>query len=409
MTKNPQTPIAILLCAAMLFVPALAPAQQPAASVSALRIVVIAGEEAINIIQQKTAVNPIVEVRDRNNLPVSGVAVTFSVGGQGASFAGGASTLTLTTNAAGQAVVTGLTPTATGAVTINATAVVNGQTIAATITQTNFATAAEAAQAAASAGSASGGGSGAGSGSGSGAGGGSGAGTGTGAGAGGGLSGTTLGIVGGAVAAGGLVASQAGGGGDDSSSSTSTGTSTTGTGTSTTGTGTTSSTAGTYNGTFSGTFTSTGSSSTPGFTGISCTSTYAVTGTIRIVLNSTTDGSVSGTGDATPSFRETATTCTTPGLDLSPDGSVVTMPFTGPVTGTSSSLRFTQDTTQNQNVQGATVSSRFTQTFTGSLSGNSITGTVTMTSSSSVIISGDGFTITGTGTGTGTMPATLTR
>lgn len=123
---------------------------------SGLAIVVLAGEGAVNIIQQKTAVRALVEVRDRNNLPVSGVAVTFSVGGQTASFAGGASTLTVTTNAAGQAVVAGLTPTATGAVTINASAIVNGQTIAASITQTNFATAQAAAQAAATAGGSSG-------------------------------------------------------------------------------------------------------------------------------------------------------------------------------------------------------------------------------------------------------------
>ena len=160
MTKNINTAIAVSVCAVMLLVPALASAQIPqAASAVGLRIVVISGEDAVNIIQQKTAVNPIVEVRDRNDLPVSGVAITFNLGGGGgASFAGGASTLTVTTNAAGQAVVTGLTPTATGAVTINATAVVNGQTIAATITQTNFATAAEAASAASSAGGASGGG-----------------------------------------------------------------------------------------------------------------------------------------------------------------------------------------------------------------------------------------------------------
>jgi len=151
-----------------------------------LRIVVIEGEDAVNIIQQKTAVSPVVEVRDRNNLPVSGVAVTFSVGGQGATFAGGASTLTFTTNAAGQAIATGLTPTATGAITINATAVVNGQTIAATITQTNFATAQDAAQAA-SAGAGSSGASTAGA---------------TAAGGGGGLSGATLGILGGVAAAG---------------------------------------------------------------------------------------------------------------------------------------------------------------------------------------------------------------
>jgi hypothetical protein len=40
-----------------------------------LRIGVVAGEGAVNIIQQKTAVAPIVAVRDRNNLPVSGATV----------------------------------------------------------------------------------------------------------------------------------------------------------------------------------------------------------------------------------------------------------------------------------------------------------------------------------------------
>src|SRR5574341_471697 len=86
-------------------------AQQPAGN---LRIIVVAGEGAVNIIQQKTAVAPIVEVRDRNNLPVAGASVTFSVGGSGASFGTG-STLTVVTNAAGQAPAAGLTPTAAGA------------------------------------------------------------------------------------------------------------------------------------------------------------------------------------------------------------------------------------------------------------------------------------------------------
>lgn len=165
MTKR-KFSVAILLAVCVL-------AQRLPAQPSGLSIVVIEGEGAVNIIQQKTAVRALVEVRDRNDLPVSGVAVTFSVGGQGASFAGGASTLTVTTNAGGQAVVAGLTPTATGAVTINASAIVNGQTIAATITQTNVATAAEAAASAASGGS--------GAGSAAGAGGGASGGLGTGA------------------------------------------------------------------------------------------------------------------------------------------------------------------------------------------------------------------------------------
>ena len=77
-------------------------AQQRPAPPGNLKIVVIAGEGAVNIIQQKTAVAPIVEIRDRNNLPVSGATVTFSVGGSGATFGTG-STLTVVTNAAGQA------------------------------------------------------------------------------------------------------------------------------------------------------------------------------------------------------------------------------------------------------------------------------------------------------------------
>lgn len=177
------------------------PDQAPAQN-AALRIVVVSGEDAVNIIQQKTAVAPVVEIRDRNNLPVAGAIVTFSVAGQGASF-GGLSTLTVTTNAAGQAAAGGLTPTAAGAIQINATALVQGQALTATITQTNVLTAAQAVSAA-----------GATSGASSGAGGG-GAATGGAAAGGGGISGTTIGIVGAAAAVGGgaLIATQVVGGG----------------------------------------------------------------------------------------------------------------------------------------------------------------------------------------------------
>lgn len=156
--------------------------EQPAG----LKIVVIAGEDAVNVIQQRTAVAPIIEVRDRNNVPVAGVPVTFTVGGSGASFAGGVNTLTVTTNALGQATASGLTPTATGALRVTASAVLQGQTATATIAQTNVMTAAQAA--AASGGTSSTAGTGAAA-----------------AGGGGGLSVTTIGIIG-AVAAGGAVA-----------------------------------------------------------------------------------------------------------------------------------------------------------------------------------------------------------
>ena len=50
-------------------------AQTRAAS---LRIVVVEGEAAINIVQQKTAVSPVIEVRDRNNQPVAGAVVRLT-------------------------------------------------------------------------------------------------------------------------------------------------------------------------------------------------------------------------------------------------------------------------------------------------------------------------------------------
>lgn len=190
--------LASLFSAALLIGPNQTPAQQ-----TGLRIVVVKGEDAVNIIQQKTAVAPVIEVRDRNNLPIPGVAVTFTVGGQGASF-GGLSTLTVTTNAAGQAAAAGLTPTMAGAVQINASALVQGQALTATITQTNVLTAAQAASAAGATGGATGGAGGGGSATGGAAGA---------AGGGGGLSATTIGIVGAAVAGGAVAATQVVGGG----------------------------------------------------------------------------------------------------------------------------------------------------------------------------------------------------
>ncbi len=49
----------------------------------------IEGEEGVNIIQQKSAVQPVVEVRDQNDLPVAGASVVFLIGGssKAASFA----------------------------------------------------------------------------------------------------------------------------------------------------------------------------------------------------------------------------------------------------------------------------------------------------------------------------------
>lgn len=147
------------------------------AQAPALRIVVIEGEDAVNVVPQRTAVAPIIEVRDRNDQPVAGAIVRFAISRGRATF-NGARVLTVTTDAAGRAAATGLTPTGTGAIQIGTTATFQGQTAAVTIAQTNVMT-----TAGAGAGSSAGG-----------AGGGSGGGIGT---------GTIVGI--GAGAAGGLV------------------------------------------------------------------------------------------------------------------------------------------------------------------------------------------------------------
>jgi hypothetical protein len=123
-----------------------------AAQAGDLRIAVIQGEDGVNIIQQRTATPTIVEVRDRNNLPVAGASVLFLLGGGGrtASLNNGATQVTLTTNAAGRAQVT-VNPLTNGQVQLQVRATYQGQTATTTINQTNFQTAAQAAQAGAGA------------------------------------------------------------------------------------------------------------------------------------------------------------------------------------------------------------------------------------------------------------------
>src|SRR5689334_8698114 len=82
--------------------------QAQSSSSSGFRIVVVDGEDAVNVIQLKTATAPVVEIRDRNNLPVPGITVTFAIKGTATSFAGGTNTLSIVTNAAGRAAASGL-------------------------------------------------------------------------------------------------------------------------------------------------------------------------------------------------------------------------------------------------------------------------------------------------------------
>ena len=349
-------PIAVALL--VLFVSTAGSQQQPPAAATkavALRIVVIEGEDAVNIVQQKTAVAPVVEVRDRNDQPVAGAIVRFAIQ-QGRGTFAGARTLSVTTNAAGRAIATGLTPTGSGALQIGASATFQGQTAIATITQTNVMTAAQAA-------AATGGGV-----SGTAAPGGA-----AGAGGGGGLSGTTLGIVGGAAAGGALVAVNAsggaggeGGGGDGGGGAAASGTRTT------------------YRGPFSVQSVHNTTTTTNGVvTGFCANQPVTITGNITVTLGD------SGAGDIAMEWTETigpAGQC--PGIAPSFRAS-------GMVSGAASIRLDSEHPAEFQSPAG-TVRLRRLATFSGAFDGNVVNGTVTMSQDQTLIApAGPGIVFTG--------------
>ena len=308
------------------------------ASTPALRVVVIEGEDAVNIVQQQTAVRPVVEVRDRNNLPVAGAVVTFSIeGGKAASF-GGVSTLTVATNAAGQAAVTGMTPATAGAFQIQVSAAFQGQVATATIAQTNVMTAAQAAAAGAatgsgSAGSAGGGGAGSAGGAAGGAGG-------------GGLSATTIGIVAAAVGGGALAATQLTK--DDGA-------------------------VGVYTGPFTGQAVFTSVNRT---TGQSCVTTHAVTATMEFKIHGSNGDRVDATWAARGTERFVSDSCGRPfeaereaqyGGDASGPGAAIRGSASSPCSRTTP--------------QGDVIQCSGTVTFEGALQGeDTVVATVTLES-----------------------------
>ena len=112
----------------------------------ALHITVLEGEDGANVLKTKMAVKPVVEVRDKNNLPVSGATVAFIAPDSGPRvvFAHGNSTYLTTTDANGRAVVHNAKPVGKGTFHMRVQAGFQGHTVTASITQTNFLTAAAA-------------------------------------------------------------------------------------------------------------------------------------------------------------------------------------------------------------------------------------------------------------------------
>jgi hypothetical protein len=136
-----------LLVAALLVLEPVAPLhaqESPAAPPpQSLQIVILDGEGALNNIQERTAREPIVQVQDHNHKPVAGAAILFAIHGgaegAGGSFAGGATTLSVTSASDGTAHATGLLPNAQkGAWQIEVTASYGALTASAVINELNF-------------------------------------------------------------------------------------------------------------------------------------------------------------------------------------------------------------------------------------------------------------------------------
>lgn len=135
--------LSVMLSALLLMQSALA--QQTPAGPQKLNLVIVEGDGAVNNVRQRVAREPIIQVEDENRRPVAGAAVTFLLPNQGASasFANGARSLTVLSDAKGQAVARGLQPNnVNGQFQIRVNASYQGQTANAAINMTNALTAA---------------------------------------------------------------------------------------------------------------------------------------------------------------------------------------------------------------------------------------------------------------------------
>lgn len=148
-----QTPVSKLIFPPALLRPILQPGtlSQESAANNGLHIAILKGDRGVNIIKKKTAVQPVVEVRDRNNLPVAGAVVTFTSpsNGPGVVFMNGSRSITLVTGSNGQATVVAMKPVNPGGFQIGISSSFQGQAATATISMTNAMTATAAAAAAA--------------------------------------------------------------------------------------------------------------------------------------------------------------------------------------------------------------------------------------------------------------------
>ena len=132
-----KLPVLLAVWCACLFVPA------PARAADSLKVIVVDGDEAANIVAEKIAAIPVIEVRDEKDRRVAGAIVRFVIrktvrNRLAAVFRNGQAEVRTLTDAAGQANSSAITPLEPGSFEIDVEVRYPGQTGKATIRQTNF-------------------------------------------------------------------------------------------------------------------------------------------------------------------------------------------------------------------------------------------------------------------------------
>ena len=112
---------------------------QDAAAQPRLHINILKGDGGVNVLGSDTAVQPVVEVGDRNNEPLADVPVTFTAPNDGpsATFINGSRSITLMTDSAGEVILLGMKPVNAGRFQIAVSASVKQETVVTAISLTN--------------------------------------------------------------------------------------------------------------------------------------------------------------------------------------------------------------------------------------------------------------------------------
>ncbi len=136
-----QTPFDKLVLRAESLKPILQPGvlAQAAAAQPRLHIEILKGDGGVNTLGSDTVVQPVVQVRDRNNQPLADVAVTFTAPNDGpsATFLNGSRSITLMTDSSGEAILLGMKPVNPGQFQIAVSASVGSETVVTAISLTN--------------------------------------------------------------------------------------------------------------------------------------------------------------------------------------------------------------------------------------------------------------------------------